>query len=98
MALFNPMLSYKFLFLAILLISIVYSFNPSDYVYPNEKDVKITYDNFTFQGIQYSLIKFNGVETFLLKNDAPLRNTDQISEILYSYYLSSYYQIGRAHV
>lgn len=85
------MLSYKFLFLAILLISIVYSFNPSDYVYPNEKDVKITYDNFTFQGIQYSLIKFNGVETFLLKNDAPLRNTDQISEILYSYYLSSYY-------
>ncbi len=85
------MASLKTAFMALLLAGLLSAFNLSSYIYPTEKNVTVAYTNFTLDGDNYSLVAFNGVNTFLLQNDEPLRNQSDIAPALFRYYSMTYY-------
>lgn len=81
-----------FLFLAVLLLaSYVTSFSPETYLYSNENTASISYENFTVNSVQYSLVKIGSKDTFLIKGDVLLTNQSQINPILKQYYTDKFY-------
>jgi hypothetical protein len=74
-----------------MLSGVLFAFDLSPYFYASEKNVTVSYANFTLGGDNYSIVKFNGVDTFLLMNDEPLRNQSDIEPVLQSYYTQMYY-------
>lgn len=75
----------------LLAIGIVSGFNPSDYFYAEETDVTVSYTNFTFEESEYSLIYFDGEETFLLKDGKIVNDSSEIAAATYGHYMEQYY-------
>jgi hypothetical protein len=67
------------------------AFNVSSYLYPDESNASITYENFTLNGTAYSLVRIDGTQSFLLKNGEPMSNQSKIDSVMYSYFVRSYY-------
>ncbi len=82
---------YAVLLIFFLLPGIVFSFTPSKYIYGSEGNVTVTYEDFILNSTNYSLVYFDGTETFLLKEGEPLNDSSEISQILYDYYKEKYY-------
>ena len=85
------MTSHKIVFLAVLLCGLLSAFEVSDYLYSEETNVSVAYANFTLDGTDYSIVKLNGVDTFLLEDDVPLSDQADIESILHAYYMKTYY-------
>ncbi|MFN7990634.1 MAG: hypothetical protein U0R44_00595 [Candidatus Micrarchaeia archaeon] len=74
-----------------LFISLFAAFNVSDYLFPEEKNASIAYNNFTINGTSYSIVKIAGTDSFLLKNGDPVTGQSELESTLYAYYLKTYY-------
>lgn len=85
------MTSHKSVVFVLLLLGTLSAFTASDYVYKNETNVSVSYTNFTLEGKQYSLVKFNSVDTFLLRDGEPLVMEGDIQSAVHEYYMSLYY-------
>lgn len=85
------MASLKTAFMVLLLLGVLSAFNVDTYIYLTEKNVTVSYTNFTLDGDNYSLVTLNGANTFLLKNDEALRNTSDIESAMHDYYAQQYY-------
>ncbi|MDD5172283.1 MAG: hypothetical protein PHF60_04580 [Candidatus ainarchaeum sp.] len=85
------MTSHKIAFLALLVCSLISAFNVADYLYPEEKNVSVSYTNFTIDGTDYAIVKLNNVETFLLQDDVPMTDQADLEIALHAYYTSTYY-------
>jgi len=85
------MTSPKTLVCLLLLVGLVTAFNVTDYLYPTEGNVTVSYDNFTLDGDNYSIVALAGEHAFLLKEDEPVTNQSEIESVIYSYYLKMYY-------
>jgi hypothetical protein len=81
---------YMLLVLLFLLPGISFSFTASDYFYSGE-EVTVTGEEFVLDGDDYEILFFNGEETFLLKNGAPVNDSEEISRVLHDYYREKYY-------
>ena len=67
------------------------AFDATDYFYSSESDVTVSYTNFTLNGSDYSIVSFNGQETFLLKDDEVVTTQSEIDDTLYSYFVKMHY-------
>lgn len=67
------------------------AFNVSDYFYAEESNPAVAYTNFTLGGSAFSMVKIDGVETFLLENDSPILEQSRTDAVLHSYYKQTYY-------
>jgi hypothetical protein len=85
------MTSHKVVAALLLLIGLFSAFDLADYLYPEEANANVTYLNFTSGGNAFSIIKLDGVETFLLKDGEPVNNRSEIESIIYTYYVRAYY-------
>ncbi len=83
--------SRKSAILLLLLVSLVSAFDATQYLYPTEEDVTISYTNFTIAKDTYSIVSIEGEETFLLKKGEPMSDKKKIEEVLYAYYSDKYY-------
>ncbi|MBI5047208.1 hypothetical protein HZC07_05780 [Candidatus Micrarchaeota archaeon] len=81
----------KLFLVFLVLIGFAIAFNLNTYLYPSELNGSISYINFTSSGSNYSIIKINGNEVFLLQNGTPVTNQSVIGSVLRSYYLTTYY-------
>ncbi len=81
----------QYLVLFLLLGSLVFAVDISDYIYPEENSSVITQTNFTLDGIPYNLISIDTTKIFILKGGDILENKSDITSALYSYYKSQYY-------
>lgn len=75
----------------VLLISSVNSFDPSDYLYSSETASSVSYENFTLNGKDYSIVKISGSEAFLIEEGKLIQDKSQIEKAIYDHYLSKYY-------
>ena len=75
----------------LMLLGVASAFTPSNYFYADETDVTVSYTNFTINGNDYSIVYFDGQETFLLKDGEIVNDSDEISDTVYSYYMQQYY-------
>jgi hypothetical protein len=78
-----------------MLSGMLYAFHSGSYFYATEKNVTVAYTNFTLDGANYSIVKFNGVDTFLLKDGEPLTNQSDIEPVMHAYYVERYYPSGQ---
>jgi len=78
-------------FFVLMMLGVVSAFSPSDYFYADETDVTVSYKNFSLNGDDYSIVYFDGDETFLLKNSEIVNDSEEISDVVYSYYIKEYY-------
>ena len=85
------MISHKISAFLVLLVSLTAAFNVGDYLYASETNVNVGYDNFTLNGTHYSIVSIDGTDTFLLKEDEPVSDKDEIASVMYSYYMKEYY-------
>lgn len=86
------MTSHRFVVCLLLLSSLIYAaFEPTDYLYPSEANVTVSYTDFTDSGHSYSIVELNGIETFLLKDGELVTNQSKIEELLYTYYVKEHY-------
>jgi hypothetical protein len=85
------MTSHKCVVSLLLLIGLFSAFNLADYLLPEEANATVSYTNFTQNGGAYSLVKINGLETFLLKDGEPISNKSLLDSAMYTYYTRSYY-------
>ncbi|MFH0884125.1 MAG: hypothetical protein V1861_00260 [Candidatus Micrarchaeota archaeon] len=85
------MTSHKCVAALLLLIGLFSAFNLADYLLPEEANATVSYTNFTQNGAAYSLVKINGLETFLLKNGEPVSNQSQLDSEMYAYFTRSFY-------
>ncbi len=83
--------SHKTIVTLLLLIGIVSAFNPTDYFYSSESGITISYNNFTLNSVDYSVVSFDGQETFLLKEGEPVSDKNEIESVMYDYYMREYY-------
>ncbi len=83
--------SHKSAVLLLLLVAVASAFDATDYFYSSESDVTVSYTNFTLNGNSYSIVQFNGVDTFLLKADEPLTSQSEIENVIHSHYLKTNY-------
>ncbi|MFH1684891.1 MAG: hypothetical protein ABH983_01155 [Candidatus Micrarchaeota archaeon] len=83
--------SHKTIVTLLLLIGIVSAFNPTDYFYSSESGITISYSNFTLDSTSYSVVSFDGQETFLLKEGEPVSDQAEIESVMYDYYIREYY-------
>jgi|GEM_PF-835872 len=67
------------------------SFSASDYLYRNETGAKITTDDFSLGGTQYSIVKINGQESFLLAGGEPVKSQEAITQVIRDYYRNAYF-------
>ena len=75
----------------LLLISLSLAFDATQYFYPTEEDVNVYYTNFSLNGYDYAIVTFNGQDTFLLKDDVPVSNEQEIKDTISQYYLEQFY-------
>ncbi len=88
------MRSSTILLCLILLFGISYSangFNVMDYLKANETISSVTYENFTINGTQYSILKIKNDETFLLSGGNLIQDQPSIDNAVHSYYSSKYF-------
>lgn len=87
------MISSKSVFMLLLLLGILTasSFDVSCYLYDGETADSVIYDDFTYQGSDYSIVSIGGTSVFLLKNDEIVFDEQEINDVIHHYYLSSYY-------
>lgn len=83
------MISHKSVALLLLLVTVVSAFDPTEYFYSSESSVTVSYSNFTLDGVDYAIVNFNGVETFLLKEGDPVTSQSEIEQVMHSHYLKS---------
>jgi hypothetical protein len=83
--------SQKSVVLLLLLVAVASAFDATQYFYSSESDVTVSYSNFTLNGNAYSIVKFNGVDTFLLKGDTPVTSEAEIENVIHSHYLKTNY-------
>jgi len=79
------------IFFVLMILSVVSAFTPSHYFYADETDVTVSYKNFSLNGDDYSIVYFDGDETFLLKDGEIVNDSEEISDVVYSYYIKEYY-------
>ena len=85
------MISHKCMAFLLLLISLSLAFDATQYFYPTEEDVNVYYTNFSLNGYDYAIVTFNGQDTFLLKDDVPVSNEQEIKDTISQYYLEQFY-------
>jgi hypothetical protein len=85
------MTSLKAAYVLLVLAALSSAFIAEDYIYSYEGNVTVTYENFTQNGNQYSIVSFDGKETFLLEDDEIVTNKSKIDSVLETYYLSMFY-------
>ncbi len=83
--------SHKSTVLLLLLVAVASAFDATEYFYSSESDVSVSYNNFTLNGNNYAIVQFNGVDTFLLKDDVALTSKSDIENTIHSHYLKSNY-------
>jgi len=79
------------IFFVLMLLGVSSAFNPSDYYYADETDVSVSYTNFSLNGNAYSIVYFDGKETFLLRDGAIVNDSNEISNAVFGYYIEEYY-------
>ncbi len=75
----------------ILLFGNLFSFDLEDHLYLTEDSAKISEEKFIANGIEYTLVKYENNEIFLLSGEELIENQKQISEIIGIYYKQKYY-------
>ncbi|MBN1170142.1 hypothetical protein JXA56_03895, partial [Candidatus Micrarchaeota archaeon] len=85
------MISHKTAVFLILLASFAVAFDVGNYLYDSETHATIGYKNFTLKGYDYSIVSIDGSDTFLLKNGEPVSSKEEISSVIYDYYIRTYY-------
>jgi len=86
------MTSLKFISILLMLAAIsVAAFDVSGYLYSSETEESVSYEDFTLNGVDYSIVTISGEKTFLLQNDEIVLEEDDIKEVLDAYYLQTYY-------
>ncbi|MBD3210853.1 hypothetical protein GF318_05720 [Candidatus Micrarchaeota archaeon] len=85
------MTSHKIAAIMLILVALSAAFDLGQCFYSYEEDVAVTYTNFTLQGNQYSIVYFDGTETFLFENGEPLTDSEKIRSIISIHYLNEYY-------
>jgi hypothetical protein len=88
---FYVMNSHKYAVLLLLLVSLASAFDATEYFYSSESDVTVSYMNFTVDGTEYSIVRFDGVDTFLLSGDTPVTDQNDIEDIIHAHYRQSNY-------
>ncbi|MFH1222200.1 MAG: hypothetical protein V1492_03890 [Candidatus Micrarchaeota archaeon] len=78
-------------FFVLIILGLVFSFVPANYFYASEGNVSVTYKNFTLDGKSYSVVYFNSVETFLLKNGELVNDSSESSSVMRKFYLAQNY-------
>ncbi len=85
------MTSLRFALGLLLLFSIsLAAFDAADYLYPEEIEASITTEDFSMNGADYSIVRINGNENFLLKSGQPLTDEAEISTVIHDYYRETY--------
>jgi hypothetical protein len=84
------MASLKSFALLIVVLGLVSSINMTDYLYPSETAATVSYNNFTLDSVQYSIVQVDGVNTFVLKGNDIITDQSEIKSTLQSYYASNY--------
>ncbi len=85
------MTSHKVVVSLLLLIGLFSAFNLADYLLPEEANATVSFTNFTQDGSAYSIVKINGLETFLLKNGEPISDKPVLDSTMYTYYTRTFY-------
>ena len=67
------------------------AFEPSDYMYPSEDNVTISYVDFSDNGHSYTIVKLNDVDTFFLKDEVLVTDQSEIESLIYNYYVKEHY-------
>ncbi|VVC02601.1 Uncharacterised protein [Candidatus Bilamarchaeum dharawalense] len=85
------MTSPKAVAFLLLFAGLISALNLSPYFLAGETNVSIAYTNFTIDNVNYSIVKFANVETFLLKNQQIITDQAEFNSVLYTYYVKTYY-------
>ncbi|MFH1520607.1 MAG: hypothetical protein ABID61_03110 [Candidatus Micrarchaeota archaeon] len=85
------MTSLKSVALLLLLSGLIFAFNLSPYFFADEANVTVTYSNFSLDDDNYSIVQFDGVDTFLLKNNNMITEEAEINSAIYTHYMKTYY-------
>jgi hypothetical protein len=85
------MTSPKSVLCLLLLVGLATAFNVQDYLYPEEENATVSYENFTLNGTDYSIVRIAGQEAFLLEEGEPVTEKSDVQEAVYSYYLKMFY-------
>jgi hypothetical protein len=67
------------------------SFNVVDYLYSKEPTGNVTYEKFSLNSTNYSIVRISGKECFLLKNNEPVLSLSEIEAVLDDYNIMQYY-------
>ena len=82
----------KYAFALIVLIGLAMaSFNVNNYLYDDETTDSVTYSDFTYEGDDYRIVTVAGTDIFLLKNDEVVSDVNEVEDVIYEYYLDTYY-------
>ncbi|HLC68724.1 MAG TPA: hypothetical protein VJH24_02695 [Candidatus Bilamarchaeaceae archaeon] len=68
-----------------------FAFSVNGYLYYHEDALQLVYDEFTYNGVPYTLVKLGGREIFLLKDGEPVENVTNIRDPLRQHYQELYY-------
>jgi hypothetical protein len=85
------MTSQKVAYVLLALVALSSAFSVDDYLYSYEDSPSVTYENFTQNGKQYSIISLDGEDALMLENGKLMNDSSEIDSVLELYYLSQYY-------
>jgi hypothetical protein len=88
------MTSHRYVVCLLLLFGMLSAFKATDYLYPSEHNITVSYSNFTMDSDQYAIVKLNSVDTFLLKGGNIVTDQSAIEASLYQYYIKTFYPSG----
>ncbi|MFH1393662.1 MAG: hypothetical protein ABII71_00930 [Candidatus Micrarchaeota archaeon] len=67
------------------------SFDISDYLYDDETVDSVSYEDFTYLGNNYRIVSLAGEDIFLLRNGEIMADSAEVEDVIYEYYLDTYY-------
>ncbi len=82
-------LSALFVAFAMAMAGLAGAFDAGAYLYDGETSSMVTTSDFTYSGTDYTLIKINNIDTFLLTGDKPITDAAAIGNVLRGYSAST---------
>ncbi|MCD6549193.1 hypothetical protein J7K41_00560 [Candidatus Micrarchaeota archaeon] len=79
------------LLISVFLPNVVNAIDYTDYLFEDEKDVNVTFENITVNSTLYSIMFIDGQETMVFKAGEPVTGKDEIEEVITGYYQKQYW-------
>ena len=79
------------LLISVFLPNVVNAIDYTDYLFEDEKDANVTFENITVNSTLYSIMFIDGQETMVFKAGEPVTGRSEIEEVITGYYQKQYW-------